>query len=60
MTLSEAVRHPHFEFDDPDWLADAIKKIEDDLYQALERESRLEFALLEAGLDMGEPWDNNG
>ncbi len=33
--------------------------LEGHLYQALEREARLEAALIEAGLDIGEPWDAN-
>jgi hypothetical protein len=31
--------------------------LEGRLAQALERESRLQFALVEAGLDIGEPWE---
>ena len=38
------------------WKHEAIK-LEGDLAQALERESRLQFALTEAGLEIGEPWD---
>ena len=39
--------------------ADEVEQVQSDLSQALERESRLQFALTEAGIDLEEPWHNN-